>query len=30
MVGDMLVGYHHGPDFNVYQMELNPDYGLAT
>ncbi len=29
MVGDMLVGYHHGPDFNVYQMELNPDYGLA-
>ena len=30
MVGDMLVGYHHGPDFNVYQMELNPDFGLAT
>ncbi len=30
MVGDMLVGYHHGPDFNVYQTELNPDFGLAT
>ena len=30
MIGDMLVGYHHGPDFNVYQMELNPDFGLAT
>ena len=30
MAGDMLVGYHHGPDFNVYQMELNPDFGLAT
>ncbi len=30
MVGDMLVGYHQGPDFNVYQMELNPDFGLAT
>ena len=30
MVGDMLVGYHSGPDFNVYQMELNPDFGLAT
>ena len=29
MVGDMLIGYHHGPDFNVYQMELNPDFGLA-
>ena len=30
MVGDMLIGYHHGPDFNVYQMEINPDFGLAT
>ena len=30
MVGDMLVGYHHGPDFNVYQMELDPNFGLAT
>ena len=30
MVGDQLVGYHHGPDFNTLEMELDPDFGLST
>ena len=30
VIGDMLVGYKHGPDMNLYAMDLDPDFGLAT
>ena len=29
LVGDMLVGYHHGPDMSTYEIELDADFGLA-